>query len=75
MNEIINLIHEENFSIDKCIFTARKVFYWPRLAIDILSFIKRCPVCEISAEKNEKETMNQFEIILILSYFEVKATW
>lgn len=60
--EMLKLLHEGHFGIEKTKSRARQIFYWPRMTYDIESFIKDCRICETYAKRYQKETLMLYPI-------------
>lgn len=59
---MLKLIHEGHFGIEKSKSLARGIFYWPGLATELEKFISSCKICEKYMRKNPKEKLLQFPI-------------
>lgn len=51
------LLHRGHIGINKTIYRARNLFYWPELAADITEYVKNCRVCEKHRPNNFREPM------------------
>ena len=43
--EMLKLIHQSHFGVEKCKSRARELLYWPRMSYDIECLIRECDVC------------------------------
>ena len=59
--QMLTLIHEGHFGIEKCKRRARDVLYWPNLNKDVYETVSRCDVCQeyIYAQPKEPLTMHE----------------
>lgn len=56
-HEMLLLIHEGHFGIEKSKNRAREIMYWPNMAKDIESLILKCEVCQKFQRTNVKEPL------------------
>lgn len=55
--QMLTLIHEPHFGIQKTKSRARQLFYWPHMSKDIENFIINCKTCQLNQRANQKETL------------------
>lgn len=55
--EMLQLLHQGHFGIEKTKALARSIFYWPGQAKDVEHFVKSCKKCERFARKNPKQSL------------------
>nr|CAI5828457.1 unnamed protein product [Callosobruchus analis] len=60
--EMLNLIHESHFGIEKSKLRARQIFYWPNMSKDIEDFINNCHICQMNQRSLQKETLMSHEL-------------
>lgn len=60
--DMLQLVHEAHFGIEKCKNRAREIFYWPGMANDIEQIVSNCQICEKFRNKNPKEPLMPHEI-------------
>lgn len=60
--EMLNLIHESHFGVEKSKRRARQVLYWPNLSRDIEDYISKCQVCQLNRKSNQKESLINREL-------------
>ena len=60
--DMITLLHEGHLGIEKVKSRARQIFYWPRMTLEIESFIKSCKICEKNSYRQQKETLLSYPI-------------
>ncbi|GFX52844.1 uncharacterized protein K02A2.6 [Trichonephila clavipes] len=52
--DMLQLIHEAHFGIEKCKKRAREIIYWPGMNSDIETLVSQCVICE---KANSKEPL------------------
>lgn len=62
LNEMLKLLHEAHFGINKIVCRAKSKLYWPNMCNDIENYIGKCKLCEMYRPKNCKEPMIPHEI-------------
>lgn len=55
--EMLTLIHEGHFGMEKCKSRARESLYWPGMSRDIEIMVSKCEVCEKFGKANTKEPL------------------
>ena len=60
--EMLKLIHESHFGVEKCKSRARKLLYWPRISYDIECLIRECDVCTRFCNKHQREPLMSHDI-------------
>ena len=60
--EMLTLIHESHFGIEKCKARARELLYWPRMSHDIESLVSACNVCSKFQNEHQREPLISHEI-------------
>ncbi|XP_056642612.1 uncharacterized protein K02A2.6-like [Diorhabda sublineata] len=60
--DMLKLLHEGHFGIEKCKNRARRIFYWPGQSVDVEAYIKKCSICETFAKKQPKESLLPYEL-------------
>lgn len=60
--EMLQLLHEPHFGIEKTKQRARQIFYWPNMTLDIESFVKCCEICQVNRKAQQKEILISHEI-------------
>lgn len=56
-NEMLNLIHEAHFGIQKSKLRARQIMFWPKMSSDIENFVNKCERCQLNRPCNQKESL------------------
>ena len=62
--QILKMLHESHFGIEKTRTRARQIVYWPGMNADIENYIKSCSKCAEYQYANPKEMLKKHEIIL-----------
>ena len=62
--DMLHLLHQGHFGIEKTRARARSVLFWPGLSTDIESYIKKCSNCAEYQYSNCKEPLKKHEIIM-----------
>lgn len=60
--EMLQLLHEGHFGINRTRDRARQIFFWPGMSNEIGILIKKCEICERYAFANQKEPLISHEI-------------
>nr|CAI5826660.1 unnamed protein product [Callosobruchus analis] len=60
--EMLALMHETHFGIEKTKQRARQIFYWPGMSSDVEQFIYKCEVCQTNRRSQQKETLVPHEM-------------
>lgn len=60
--DMLTLIHEAHFGIEKCKNRARELMYWPGMSRDIEDTVLKCTVCEKFKKTNTKEPLHPHAI-------------
>ncbi|GBL65032.1 Transposon Ty3-I Gag-Pol polyprotein, partial [Araneus ventricosus] len=55
--DMLQLIHEAHFGIEKCKRRAREIMYWPGMNSDIENEVSQCGICEKFKKANSKEPL------------------
>ena len=55
--DMLQLIHEAHFGIEKCKNRACEIFYWPGTSNDIEQLVSKCQICEKFRKQNSKEPL------------------
>lgn len=63
--EMLTILHEGHFGVEKVKNRARQVIFWPGMMNDIDNLITKCSVCEKYRPNNVKEPMLSHEIPLL----------
>lgn len=56
-HEMLSLVHQPHFGIQKTKLRMRQLFYWPTLSKDVESLVLNCETCQLNQRKNQKETL------------------
>ena len=60
--EMLKLIHESHFGVEKCKSRARELLYWPRISYDIECLIRECDVCTRFCNEHQREPLMSHDI-------------
>lgn len=60
--EMLQLIHETHFGIQKCKLRARQIMFWPKMSSDIENFVETCEICQLNKPANKKESLVQHDL-------------
>ncbi len=55
--QMLALIHESHFGMEKCKQRARELMYWPGINRDIENVVSQCEICEKFRRSNTKEPL------------------
>lgn len=61
-NEMLKLIHEPHFGIEKSKRRARQVLYWHNMSKQIEDYISKCEICQTNKRSLQKETLMSHDI-------------
>ena len=64
-DELLELLHEGHFRIDRTKLQARDSVYWPSINKDIETLIKSCEICQQNSRRNTKDPALPREIPLV----------
>ena len=59
---MLKLLHQGHFGIEKTRDRARQIVYWPGMSADIENFVKACPNCSEFRYSNQKESLCKHNI-------------
>ena len=54
---MLNQLHQGHIGIDSTIRRARDILYWPKISVEIKSFIENCNVCNKFRCNQQKEAL------------------
>ncbi|GFW02860.1 uncharacterized protein K02A2.6 [Trichonephila clavipes] len=60
--DMLQLIHEAHFGIEKCMKRAREIMYWPGMISDIETLVSQCVICEKFKKAHSKESLKPHAI-------------
>ena len=60
--EMLKLIHESHFGVEKCKSRARELLYWPRMSYDIESIVSECDICSKFRKEHQREPLIPHDI-------------
>ena len=60
--EMLKLIHESHFGVEKCKSRARELLYWPRISSDIESIVSECDICFKFQKEHQREPLIPHDI-------------
>nr|GBO35877.1 Uncharacterized protein K02A2.6 [Araneus ventricosus] len=55
--DMLQLVHEAHFGIEKCKRRTREIMYWPGMNSDIENEVSQCGICEKFKKANSKEPL------------------
>ena len=55
-------LHEGHMGRDKCLATAREVFFWPGMTSEIVNLVSKCAVCKEFMNAQQNEPLQSHEI-------------
>ena len=79
--EMLKVLHESHFGIQKTLDRARSTLYWPKMGEDIAEEIQACDTCLQFRKANQKEPMIPHDIPerpwqeVAVDFFTLKGTW
>lgn len=80
-SEMLKILHESHFGIQKTLERARSILYWTKMSDDIENEIQTCDKCLQFKKTNKKEPMMAHDIPdrpwqeVATDFFELKGTW
>ncbi|GBL76248.1 Transposon Ty3-G Gag-Pol polyprotein [Araneus ventricosus] len=60
--QMLTLIHEGHFGMEKCKQRAREIMYWPGINRDIETIVSHCEICEKFRRSNTKEPLQPHSV-------------
>ena len=60
--EMLKLIHESHFGVEKCKSRALELLYWPRMSYNIESIVSECDICSKFRKEHQREPLIPHDI-------------
>ena len=62
--ELMALTHASHIGIEGCLRRARECLFWPHMSQDLKKFISTCDICQTHQTSQQKEPLQQHEVIM-----------